>query len=341
MSRLNQQWRLRSKPQGEISRDNFTWAEEPSAEPAEGELLVRTVYLSIDPVQRYWLSEKPTFGPPTIIGQVMPGRIWGVVEESNSPDYAPGEWVAGLGGWQSYCLLQAADVERIPDWPDIPLLAHTTLFSMQALAAYFGLLEIGRPQAGETVVVSAAAGGVGSIVVQIARIKGCRVVAIAGSAAKCRWLVEELGADIAINYKSPVFERELDAACPAGIDVFYDNVGGEVLDAVLARINPHARIASGGFISHYNDSAPAAGLANFPMLALKMARAEGFSCFEYTHRADEAFGAIKQWYDDGKITYRADVVQGLEHAPDTLAGIFHGRNTGKGVVQVAPVQQEI
>ena len=340
MSRLNQQWRLRSKPQGEMSKDNFTWVEEPAPEPAEGDLLVRTVYLSIDPVQRYWLSENPTFGPPTIIGEVMPGRVWGVVEASNSPDFKPGDRVAGLGGWQSYCSLPATEVERIPDWPGVPLIDHTALFSMQALAAYFGLLEIGRPRAGETVVVSAAAGGVGSIVVQIARLQGCRVVAIAGSSAKCQWLSNELGADAAINYRSGDFENALDTACPKGIDVYYDNVGGDILDAVLARINPHARITVGGFISHYNDAGPARGPANFHMLALKQARAEGFSCFDYVDRAGEAFSTLKKWYDDGRITYRAHVVQGLENAPDTLAGIFHGKNIGKGMVQVSAITQE-
>lgn len=337
MTRTNQQWRIRSKPKGEVCRDNFDWLEEPAREPAEGELLVRTVYLSIDPVQRYWLSDNPTFGPPTEIGKVMPARIWGVVEQSQSPDFAVDDVVAGLGGWQAYCTLPAAEVERIPDWPGVPLSAHTALFCMQALTAYFGLLEIGQPQADETVVVSAAAGAVGSLVVQIAHIQGCRVIAIAGSDEKCQWLTRELGANVALNYHSPTFEKALDAACPDGIDVFYDNVGGDILNAVLARINPRARIATGGFISHYNDTEPAKGPSNFHMLALKQARAEGFSCFDYVDRAGEAFSALKEWYDDAKITYRAHVVQGLEKAPNALAGIFHGQNIGKSVVQVSPI----
>lgn len=335
MSTMNRQWLLRSKPTGEVSRDNFQWREVPVTEPAEGEILVRTVYISIDPVQRYWLSEKPTFGPPTVVGQVMPARIWGVVEKSKSANYAPGDWVAGLGGWQAYCTWPAAAAERIPRWPGVPLIAHTSLYCMQALAAYFGLLEIGQPKAGETVVVSAAAGGVGSLVVQIARIQGCRVVAIAGTRDKCDWLTRELGADAAINYNSPTFAQDLDRACPAGIDVYYDNVGGDILDAVLARINPHARIACGGFVSHYNDTGAAPGPVNFPMLALKQARAEGFSCFEYVHRAEEAFSALRRWHEEGKLTYRAHVFEGLDSAPEALAGIFHGRNTGKGLVQVS------
>ncbi len=331
----NRQWRIRRKPDAEISKDHFDWVEEALPQPADGELLVRAIYLSIDPVQRYWLSDNATFGPPTEPGQVMPGRIWGRVEESRSPKFARGDLVAGLGGWQTHCLLAATEAEPVPDWPGVPLVAHTALFCMQALAAYFGLLEIGQPQAGETVVVSAAAGGVGSLVTQIARIKGCRVVAIAGSAEKRAWLCDELGADAAIDYHSPDFARELQAQCPAGIDVYYDNVGGDILDAALALINPHARIVSGGFISHYNESGPAHGLVNIPMLALKQARMEGFSCFEYIDRAGEAFKDIRQWYKEGKITYRAHIVQGLENAPDTLAGLFHGNNIGKGVIQVS------
>jgi len=335
MNLQNRQWRIRRKPETEVSKDHFEWAEEALPQPAEGELLVRTIYLSIDPVQRYWLSDKPTFGPPTEIGQVMPGRIWGSVEESHSPKFSRGDLVAGQGGWQSHCLLPANEAEPIPDWPGVPLHAHTALFCMQALAAYFGLLEIGQPQAGETVVVSAAAGGVGSLVVQIARIHGCRVVAIAGTAEKRAWLCDELGADAAIDYHAADFEQQLREACPAGIDVYYDNVGGAILDAVLALINPHARIASGGFISHYNESGPAHGPANIHMLALKQARMEGFSCFEYVGRAGEAFQAIREWYSEGKITYRAHVVKGLENAPDTLAGIFHGNNIGKSVIEIS------
>ncbi len=335
MENLNRQWRIRCKPDAEISKENFDWVEEALPEPGEDELLVRAIYLSIDPVQRYWMSDHPTFGPPTEIGQVMPGRIWGRVVKSRSPNFAPGDLVAGLGGWQTYCLLPASEAEPVPDWPDVPLEAHTALYCMQALAAYFGLLEIGQPKAGETVVVSAAAGGVGSLVVQIARIQGCRVVAIASTAEKRAWLCNELGADAAIDYRAPDFAEQLAAQCPDGIDVYYDNVGGDILDAVLALVNPHARIACGGFISHYNETEPTPGPSNIQMIALKQARMEGFSCFEYVHRADEAFQAIRQWVSEGKMGYRAHVVQGLENAPDTLASLFHGKNTGKAVIQIS------
>lgn len=335
MHEINRQWRIRRKPGAEISQDDFVWSEGPLPQPDDGDLLVRTIYLSIDPVQRYWLSPNPTFGPSTEIGQVMPGRVWGRVEESRDPKFARGDLVAGLGGWQSHCVLPATEAEPIPQWPGIPLLAHTSLFCMQALAAYFGLLEIGRPRPGETVVVSAAAGGVGSLVVQIARIRGCRVVAIAGSPAKCAWLREELGADAAIDYHAADFERQLQALCPNGVDVYYDNTGGDILDAVLALINPHARIASGGFISQYDRGGPVRGPANIHMLALRQARMEGFSCFEYAGRAAEAFEALRKWYEQDLITYRAHVVQGLEHAPELLAGLFRGVNVGKGVIQVS------
>jgi NADPH-dependent curcumin reductase CurA len=340
MAQSNRQWRIRRKPDGEVSRDNFEWVENALPEPDDGQLLVRSIYLSIDPVQRYWLSENPTFGPPTPVGQIMPGRVWGVVEESRSDRFQKGDLVAGLGGWQAWCLLNAAEAEPVPAWPGVPLLAHTALFSMQALSAYFGLLEIGQAKAGETVVVSAAAGGVGSLVVQIARIQGCRVIGIAGSPEKCRWIQDELGADGSVDYHAPDFARQLQELCPDGVDVYYDNVGGDVLDAVLSLINPRARIASGGFISHYNDTEPAPGPANLNLLTLKQGRMEGFSCFDYVGRAGEAFAAIRQWYDEGRITYRAHLVQGLENAPDTLAGIFHGHNIGKGVIQVSPAPSE-
>ena len=339
MASSNQQWRIHAKPTAEVSDAHFEWVEEPLPTPAADQLLVRNIYLSIDPVQRYWLSENPTFGPPTPVGQVMPGRIWGVVEVSRCPGFQRGDLVAGLGGWQNYCVLDAAEAEPVPRWPGVPLAAHTALFSMQALAAYFGLLEIGQARSGETVVVSAAAGGVGSLVVQIAHLLGCRVIAIAGSAEKCNWLRDTLGADGAVDYHAPSFAADLRQLCPAGIDVYYDNVGGDVLNTVLSLINSRARIASGGFISHYNESTPGPGPANIHLLTLKQARMEGFSCFDYVARAQEAFTVLRQWYAEGKITYQVHLVQGLENAPATLAGIFHGNNIGKSVVQLAPVPE--
>lgn len=337
MSKQAHAWRIASRPTGPVSARNFEWIEQPVPTPGDGEVLVRTVYLSIDPVQRYWLSPHARIGPPAVPGHLMPGRIWGVVEASRSPDFRPGEWVVGPGGWATHCTIPAAALERVPDWPGIPLLAHTSLFCVQALTAYFGLLEIARPRATDTVVVSAAAGAVGSLVVQIARIAGCgRLVAIAGSAEKCRWLTDKLGADVAIDYKAGDIGAQLDAACPAGIDVYYDNVGGEILDAALARINAHARIACGGFISHYEEATPGPGIRNFAMIALRQARAEGFSCFEYVPRQDEAFAVIRKWYDEGRIAAHTHLVEGLERAPEALAGIFRGRNLGKTVVQVSP-----
>lgn len=330
-------WRIASRPTGPVSARHFEWIAQPLPMPREGEVRVRTVYLSIDPVQRYWLSPHATFGPPTEPGQLMPGRIWGVVEVSRSPEFRAGDRVAGPGAWATHCTLPAAAAERVPDWPGIPLLAHTSLFCMQALTAYFGLLEIARLRATDTVVVSAAAGAVGSLVVQIARIAGCgRLVAIAGTAEKCRWLREELGADAALDYKAGDVGAQLDAACPDGIDVYYDNVGGEILDAVLARINGHARIACGGYISHYDTDAPATGIRNFAMLALKQARAEGFSCFEYVPRQGEAFAALRRWYEEGRIRAHTHLVAGLERAPEVLADIFRGRNIGKSVIEVSP-----
>ena len=336
MSNPNRFWRIASRPTGEVSAANFAWIEAPLPEPGAGELLVRVIYLSIDPVQRYWLSPDATFGPPAAPGMPMPGRVWGVVEKSPDNRFRAGDLVAGPGTWSRWCTLPVAMTEPVPDWPGIPLLAHTSLFSMQALTAYFGMLEIAQLRKTDIVVVSAAAGAVGSLVVQIARNHGCaRLVAIAGGADKCRWLREDLGADHAIDYKAGDIGAALDAACPDGIDVYYDNVGGGILDAVLARIRPHARIACGGFISHYNEAGDAHGIRNFSMLALKQARAEGFSCFEYVHRAGEAFTALRRWYEEGRIKGHTHLVEGLERAPEALAGIFRGSNLGKSVVQVS------
>ncbi len=336
METLARAWQIASRPVGAVSGRNFRWVEAPVAVPGKGEVRVRTIYLSIDPVQRYWLSPDATFGPPTTPGNPMPGRIWGVVEASADPSFRPGELVAGPGSWATHCLIPAAMLERVPDWPGIPLLAHTSLFCMQALTAYFGLLEIAALRPTDTVVVSAAAGAVGMLVVQIARISGCaRLVAIAGSEAKCRWLKDELQVDAAINYKAGDLAGRLDAACPAGIDVYYDNVGGEILDAVLARINAHARIACGGYISHYDEATPATGIRNFSMLALKQARAEGFSCFEYVHRQEEAFSVLRKWYAEQRIIAHTHLVKGLAQAPEALAAIFRGGNLGKTVVEVS------
>ncbi len=336
MSTQASAWRIASRPTGAVSARNFEWVEQPMPAPREGDVQVRTIYLSIDPVQRYWLSPGATFGPPTAPGNLMPGRVWGVVEASGNPDFRAGDLVAGPGAWATHCTIPAGMIERVPEWPGVPLLAHTSLFCMQALTAYFGLLEIASLRPTDTVVVSAAAGAVGMLVVQIAKISGCgRLVAIAGSEDKCRWLKDELGADEAINYKAGDMGTQLDAACPGGIDVYYDNVGGGILDAVLARINAHARIACGGYISHYDEATPAVGIHNFSMLALKQARAEGFSCFEYIHRQEEAFGAIREWYREGRIKARTHLVQGLEHAPESLADIFHGSNIGKTIIQVS------
>lgn len=338
---INRLWRIASRPSDGISVQNFSWEEAPAPRPGADELLLRVVYLSIDPVQRYWLSPGATFGPPTAAGMPMPGRVWGVVEQSGHPAFPIGSLVAGPGIWAERCTMPVAMAESVPDWPGIPLLAHTSLFCMQALTAYFGLLEIAGPKPADTVVVSAAAGAVGSLVVQMARINGCaRLVAIAGSDEKCRWLRDQLGADVAINYKTTDIGAALDAACPDGIDVYYDNVGGEMLDAVLARINARARIACGGFISHYDGDDGQPGIRNFQMLALKQARAEGFSCFDYVPRAEEAFTAIRRWHEQGLIGYRTHLLRGLEQAPAALAGIFAGRNIGKTIIEVSPPPTE-
>jgi hypothetical protein len=265
----------------------------------------------------------------------MRGFALGVVEESRHPDFKKGDTVQGLFGWQSYAVSDGNSVDKIERDERIPLDAYMGLLGHIGLTAYFGLLDIGRPKPGETVVVSGAAGAVGSLVGQIAKIKGCRVVGIAGSDEKCSWLTGELGFDAALNYKSTSVFRGLKRHCRDGIDVYFDNVGGDILDAALASINLKARIVLCGMISQYNQKKPAPGPYMLANAISKRARLEGFIVFDYYDRAGEAVEDIVKWYSEGKITYRTDIVEGLENAPVALGGLFNGANTGKLIVRVS------
>ncbi len=329
---LNGQWRLAARPEGPFKPSDFRWVEEETRTLRDGEVLVRIIYLSLDPTNRGWAGGD-TYLPAVPLEGVMRGIAVGRVEQSRSPGLVPGELVQGLLGWQRYAVLPARDLSRLSPIP-LPLSAHLGLLGHIGLTAWVGLLEIGRPQPGETLVVSAAAGAVGSLVGQIGKIKGLRVVGIAGSDEKCRWLTEELGFDAAVNYKARPVQAGLRLQCPKGIDVYFDNVGGATLEAVLALINLRARIVICGMISQYNASAPVPGPANLGQLLLRRARMEGFLVLDHADKAARASAELIGWYQAGCLKYRLDVVEGLENAPLAVNRLFDGSNRGKLVVKV-------
>jgi len=330
-------WVLKRRPDGRLSRDDFDWQTTELPDPTDGQVLVRTVYLSLDPTNRIWASDQDQYMPPVQLGEVMRGGTLGVVEASANPDYAPGDVVQGMWGWASHTLADnAAGLTKLPHTPGVPLDAYMSVLGATGMTAYFGLLDIGRPQAGETLVVSAAAGAVGQIVGQIGKVKGCRVVGTAGSDAKCRHLVGNLGFDAAINYKTADLDAELAAACPDGIDVYFENTGGPVTDAVLKRVNLNARIPLCGLIAHYNEGDNSRGVpgpGNFQMLLMKRVLLQGFIILDYFPRFPEGIAEMAGWLSDGKIKYDTDIVEGLENAPEAVNRLFDGANTGKLLVQ--------
>lgn len=331
----NHQWRLAKRPHGELTDAELSWHEEPVIAPGDGELLVRTIYLSVDPTNRIWMADVEQYMPPVQVGDVMRGAGIGVVEESHHPGFAAGDLVQGVLGWQQYCVTHGKHLVKIPAGLPFPLTAYMGLLGHIGATAYFGLLELGQPKEGETVVVSAAAGAVGSIVGQIARLKGCRVVGIAGSDEKCRWLTEELGFDAAINRRTENLRTALKKHCPNGIDIDFENAGGEILDTILSLCNLRARIVLCGLISQYNADEPPPGPRNFPLILMKRLRVEGFIVMDYQPRIMEAVMQLGQWLTQGKLQYRVDLSDGLETAPAALKDLFAGNNIGKRLVRVS------
>ena len=335
MKDTNRQWRLRRRPIGDIQPGDLEFVESPKPVAGPGQMLVRTIYLSLDPTHRIWMSDREQYMAPVELGDVMRGGVVGVVEQSNHPGFRVGEFVRpATGGWQDYVVADTAQRLRVDD--TLPLLAHMGVMGSTGATAYFGLLDIGKPQPGETVVVSAAAGAVGSIAGQIAKLKGCRVVGIAGSQQKCRWVVDELGFDACIDYKAENVGEALRRECPKGIDIDFENVGGEILDAVLARIAMNARIVLCGLISSYNASGPVPGPYQFSMILMRRALVKGFIVSDYAARMKEFYVDMSQWLDQGRIKWRTDVVDGLENAATAVNRLFTGANTGKLVVRVGP-----
>ncbi|MCA9983670.1 MAG: NADP-dependent oxidoreductase [Anaerolineales bacterium] len=333
MSEMNGSWRLAHRPVGEITPEVFSWHEEPLPPLQDGEVRIRVIYLSLDPAMRGWLADRKSYVPPVQIGEVMRGAVTAQVVESRSDRFQPGDYVGANTGWQQYANVPARVLTPLP--AGIPLTAHLAVLSHIGLTAYFGLLDIGQPQPGETLVISAAAGAVGSLVGQIGKLKGCRVIGIAGSDAKCGWLTGELGFDGAINYKTENVYKALRQHCPDGIDIYFENVGGEILDAVLAQVNVGARIPLCGLISQYNATEPVPGPYNFASLLVNRVRLQGFIVHDYWDRGPEAFPELATWLAAGQLQYRVDVVEGLENAPEAINRLFDGRKQGKLLVQVA------
>ena len=332
MAELNRQWILKKRPIGDIKPGDLELVESPVPRPGKGQVLARTVYLSLDPTNRIWMSDMEQYMPPVEIGEVMRGGTLSVVAESNHPDFKEGDIISGVGGWQEYSV--ETPMHKLAKGP-VPLSAYMSVLGMTGATAYFGLLDLGLPKPGETVVVSAAAGAVGSIVGQIAKLKGCRVVGIAGSDEKCRHVVEDFGFDACINYKKEDVDAALKRECPNGIDIDFENVGGEILDAVLANINLKARIVVCGLISTYNADTPVPGPYNFANILMKRARVEGFIIIDYWPRLGEFFAHMSKWITGGKIKHDVTIVKGLENAPEALGMLFTGGNTGKLLLQVS------
>ena len=335
---INHQVRLASRPHGLPTRANWSFTEEAVTQPGPGGVLVKTLYLSLDPAMRGWMNEGKSYIAPVEIGAVMRAGGVGQVIASDNPAFAVGDFVnAGLDV-QEYCLIPEAQIKRSGMFKIDPALGLTTwlnVLGMPGMTGYFGLMDVGLPKAGDTVVVSGAAGAVGQTVGQIAKLKGCRVVGIAGGQAKCDWVVSELGFDACIDYKNGDVRAGLKEHCPSGVDVYFDNVGGEILDLVLAKITRGARIVICGAISQYNNTTPVKGPANYLSLLVNRARMEGIVVFDYADRYPLAVAEMAGYLKAGAMTSREDVVIGLENFPETLLKLFNGENFGKLVLEVA------
>ncbi len=330
----NRQVRLAARPVGLPVRSNWEYTTETVPEPDEGEVVVKVLYLSLDPAMRGWMNEGKSYIPPVGIGEVMRAGGVGRVVASGDSAFAVGDYVVGGFGVQEYARLPGKALTKV-DATAAPLPVYLSALGMPGMTAYFALLEVGKPKEGETVVVSGAAGAVGALVGQIAKIKGCRVVGIAGGEDKSRYLVNRLHFDAAIDYKTQEVPQGLRMHCPKGIDVYFDNVGGDILDACLARLALHGRVVVCGAISQYNNTTPVKGPSNYLSLLVNRARMEGFVVFDYAARYSEAVREMARWIAEGKLVSREDIVDDLETFPERLLMLFKGENFGKLVLKVA------
>ncbi len=333
MDAVNHQFRLAARPVGLPKPSDWAYVQEPVAEPAEGEVLVKIAYVSLDPAMRGWMNEGRSYIAPVGIGEVMRAFAVGEVIASKDPDVVVGEHVVGLLGVQEYAIANGKGVFKV-DPSLAPLPVYLGTLGMPGVTAYFGLLDIGRPQPGETVLVSGAAGAVGGLVGQIAKLKDARAVGIAGGPEKCAYLLADLGFDAAIDYKSENLDAALSEHCPNGIDVYFDNVGGEILDAALARLARHARVVICGAISQYNNTGPVRGPSNYLSLLVNHASMTGFVMSDYLDRYQQAVQEMAGWLASGQLVSREDVAHGLDSFPEVLLRLFSGENTGKLVLEV-------
>jgi len=336
---LNQRFVLASRPVGAPTPENFRLEREALPYLEDGQLLLKTLYLSLDPYMRGRMSDAPSYAAPVQIGEVMTGGAVSRVEQSRHPKFQVGDLVVGVTGWQSHSISDGRNIIPIPSGLPSPSMALGVL-GMPGMTAYMGLMDIGQPKSGETLVVAAASGAVGSVVGQVAKIKGLRAVGVAGGAEKCKYVVEELGFDACIDHKAPDFAEQLAKACPKGINIYYENVGGHVFDAVVPLLNPKARIPLCGLIAGYNATEAPKGPDRLPALQrtllTKRVRIQGFIVFDdYGDRQPEFISAMVPWVREGKVKFREDVVDGLEQAPQAFIGLLEGRNFGKLVVRVA------
>ncbi|HRL20785.1 MAG TPA: NADP-dependent oxidoreductase [Alcaligenes sp.] len=337
----NRQMTLAARPTGAPGAEHFALRTTPVPDIADGQLLLRTVYLSLDPYMRGRMSDADSYAEPVAIGEVMVGGTINRVVASRHPDYQAGDWVLSYStGWQDYAVSDGTFLFKL-DPSTAPVSHALGVLGMPGFTAYMGLLDIGKPKAGDTVVVAAATGPVGSTVVQIAKRLGCRVVAIAGDEQKCRLARDKFGADVALNHKDADLAAQLAQACPNGIDIYFENVGGKVLRAVLPLLTPNARIPLCGTVSSYNNSAPSAGPDHldwaWSTLLTKRVTVQGFIIFDdYGHRYGEFAEQMGQWVAEGKIQYLEQIIDGLENAPDALKGLLEGKNVGKLVIRVGP-----
>jgi len=329
----NRQWVLASRPQGTPTMDDFELVESDVPEPGTGEVLVRTLYMSVDPYMRGRMRDAESYAEPWEVGDVMRARAVGEVVESNHHGYEPGDVVTGNLYWGEYAV--AGGHELTPVDPDLaPISTYLGVLGMPGQTAYFGLLDVGDPNPGDTVFVSGAAGAVGSVVCQIAKLNGCRVVGTAGSDAKIEWLTEDLGVDEAINYKEADVRSAVKDATPEGVDVYFDNVGGPVTDAVFTRLNVRARVAVCGQIDQYNATEVPTGPRKLAMLIQTRATVEGLLVSDFADRFAEASKRLGSWVASGDVQYRETVTEGVENAPDAFLGLFEGENIGKQLVKV-------
>jgi NADPH:quinone reductase len=330
----NKQILLASRPPGMPTLDNFNIVDAEVPEPKDGEVLLRTRFLSVDPYMRGRMRDQKSYVPPFALNEVIAGGVVAEVIESRAPAFQPGDIVTGMLGWRLYSVARAEVVRKVD--PNIaPVTTALGVLGMPGLTAYFGLLDIGQPKEGETVVVSGAAGAVGMTVCQIAKIKGCRVVGIAGSEEKNRYLENELHVDATINYKTADIKEAMKAACPKGVDVYFDNVGGEISDAVMQLLNQGARIPLCGQISLYNLERPNIGPRIQPYLLINSALMKGFIVSNYAARFAEGGKQLAQWLAEGKLKYSETFVEGFENAPRAFLDLFEGKNLGKQLVKVA------